>query len=194
MKIYFVNDIDTFDEDFIEKCADFFPEWRKEKMLSYRHFKGKIQNALAYILLVHALKEEGILDEMPEFSYNEHGKPFLKNYPGWHFNLSHCKTAVCCILSREEIGIDIEEIGEYKERLAEYICNEEELNRLKESDNKAEDFYRLWTRKESVFKMLGSGITNEIKDILCKTGYDLESYRIGNKWISVSRKSLRLSK
>ena len=48
--------------------------------------------------------------DMPEFSYGEHGKPFLKNYPDWHFNISHCKNAVCCVLSRENVGIDIEEI------------------------------------------------------------------------------------
>ena len=80
MKIYYVTDIDLFDEKFIDECVSFFPEWRKDKMLRYKNLKGRVQNGLAYLLLIKALQEEGVFYEMPEFFYNEHGKPFLKNY------------------------------------------------------------------------------------------------------------------
>jgi 4'-phosphopantetheinyl transferase len=186
MKIYYVSDIDVFKEDFIEKCASFFPEWRKDKMLQYKHLKGRVQNGLAYLLLIKALQEEGIFNELPEFSYNEHGKPFLKNYPEWYFNISHCKTAVCCVLSKKEIGIDIEEIAAYKESLADYICNENEFAELQNSENQAEAFYRLWTMKEAVFKMLGTGITKEIKNILNIPNINIDTHKIGNYFISVS--------
>ena len=185
MKIYIVNGIDSFDETLIENCLSFFPQWRKDKMLNYKFLKGRIQCALAYLLLIHALREEGVFDEMPEFFYGEHQKPFLKNYPGWHFNLSHCKNAVCCVLSRKEVGIDIEEIKEYKESLAEYICNEQELNLLHCSDNQADEFYKLWTRKEAVFKKFGSGITKDIKNVL-NNNVVIDSYRLGDIWLSVS--------
>lgn len=185
MKIYLVKNIDTFDKSFVEKCITFFPRWRKEKMLRYKHLKGQIQCGLGYVLLIHALREEGIFKEMPEFSYNEHDKPFLKNYPGWYFNISHSKTAVCCVLSRKEMGIDIEEVGEYKESLAAYICNDKELESLHDSENKADDFYKLWTRKEAVFKMIGSGITNDIKDILDTPYIDITSLKVDNIWLTV---------
>ncbi len=185
MKIYLVKNIDAFDESFVEKCMTFFPKWRKEKMLRYKHLKGRIQCGLGYVLLIHALREEGVFREMPEFSYNEHNKPFLKNYPKWHFNISHSKTAVCCVLSRQEIGIDIEEVGVYKESLAAYICNVKELESLHNSENKADDFYRLWTRKEAVFKMIGSGITKDIKDILNTPYINMRSLKIDNIWLSV---------
>lgn len=185
MKIYLVKNIDTFDKSFVEKCITFFPKWRKEKMLRYKHLKGQIQCGLGYILLIHALREEGVFKEMPEFSYNEHDKPFLKNYPGWYFNISHSKTAVCCVLSRKEMGIDIEEVGEYKESLAAYICNDKELESLHDSENKADDFYKLWTRKEAVFKMIGSGITNDIKDILDTPYINITSLKVDNIWLTV---------
>ena len=82
MKIYYVNGIDAFDDSFIDKCSAFFPQWRKDKMLCYKFLKGKVQNALAYLLLLYALRKEGVLLEMPEFYYGEHDKPYLKNYPG----------------------------------------------------------------------------------------------------------------
>ncbi len=185
MKIYFINRIDAFDENFVEQCSSFFPKWRRDKMLNYKFLQGKVQSALAYLLLIHALREEGVFTEMPDFGYREHNKPYLKNYPDWHFNLSHCKNAVCCILSREDVGVDVEEVGEYKENLAAYISNEEELEMLHNSDNQADDFYRLWTRKESVFKLLGSGITKDIKHILNKDVV-VDSYKIDNTWLSVS--------
>lgn len=190
MKTYFVSGIEAFHDDFVEKCCTFFPSWRKEQMMRYKHINGRIQNGLAYVLLIYALKKEGIFDKMPEFCYNEHGKPFLKNYPGWHFNLSHSKTAVCCTLSHKDIGIDIEDIGSYKDSLAHYTCNDEELKLLENSHDKAETFYMLWTQKEAVFKMIGSGITNDIKNIL-KTPYiNIETKRIGNTWMSIANKIL----
>ncbi len=186
MKIYIINGIDAFDESFVETCLSFFPKWRCDKMLNYKFLKGRIQCAVAYLLLIYALREEGIFVDMPEFSYGEHGKPFLKNYPDWHFNISHCKNAVCCVLSRENVGIDIEEIKEYKESLATYICNDKELLSLHNSDNQEDDFYKLWTEKEAVFKMLGSGITNEIKEVLVNNEATIKSYKLGNIWLSIA--------
>ena len=186
MKIYIVNEIDAFDESLVEQCLSFFPQWRKDKMLNYKFLKGKIQCAVAYLLLIHALREEGVFVDMPEFGYGEHGKPFLKNYPTWHFNFSHCKNAVCCVLSREQIGVDVEDIREYKEYLAEYVCNEKELAALHSSDDRADVFYKLWTRKEAVFKMSGSGITKDIKNVLENNDVHIDSYKIGKMWLSVS--------
>ena len=186
MKIYFINGIDVFDDEFIETCLSFFPKWRSDKMLNYKFLKGRIQSAVAYLLLIYALQKEGVFVDMPEFYYGEHGKPFLKNYPSWHFNISHCKNAVCCVLSQEEVGVDIEEIKEYKEGLAAYISNDEELLSLHNSDNKADDFYKLWTKKEAVFKLLGSGITNDIKNVLVNNNVSVKSYKLGNIWLSVS--------
>ena len=121
MKIYYVTNIDAFDEGFVDECAAFFPEWRKDKMMRYKHLKGRVQNGLAYLLLIKALRDEGVFYEMPEFYYNEHGKPFLKNYPNWFFSLSHCKTAVCCVLAEQEVGADIEMKAAFKDSLANYV-------------------------------------------------------------------------
>lgn len=186
MKIYLVNGIDALGENFIEECKAFFPRWRSEQMMSYKHLRGRIQNGAAYLLLVHALREEGVFHEMPEFGYNEHGKPYLKNYPEWQFNFSHSKNAVCCAIAKENIGIDIEEVREYKEALAAYSCNEEEMSALNQSNDKADDFYRLWTRKEAAFKLVGTGITKEIKDILNDTHISIETRKIENLWLSIA--------
>lgn len=186
MRIYIVKNIDDLDDSLITTCACFFPEWRKQQMMAYKFHRGRIQNAVAYLLLVKALKDEGVFDELPEFFYNEDKKPFLKNYTGWFFNVSHCKSAVCCVLSNNPVGIDIEEIREYKDSLANYVCNEAELQQLSVSETKADDFYKLWTQKEAVFKLIGTGITHEIKNILNTDNAIVTSEKIDNMWLTVA--------
>ena len=70
MKIYFIDNIGgVFDERLVSECSSFFPKWRKEQMLKFKFLKGRLQNALGYLLLVYALKQEGVFKELPDFEY-----------------------------------------------------------------------------------------------------------------------------
>ena len=71
----------------------------------------------------------------------------------------------------EEVGVDIEEVGRYRESLEKYVLNDDECRDKAclvstGRANNAEAFIEIWTQKEAVFKLLGTGITHEIKDIL----------------------------
>lgn len=189
MKILIFNNIDTLGEDFINRCEDFLPKWRKDQMLKYKFQKGRIQNGLAYVLLVKLLRDECgdyVLENLPEFSYNDHEKPFLKNYPERFFSISHCQTAVAVALADSPVGIDIEDITRYKENVATYVSNDSELKKIKEDSHPEEVFIRLWTQKEAVFKYNGTGITDDMKNILNNIDCQLFSYKFGNKFISVA--------
>lgn len=43
-------------------------------------------------------------------SSGQHGKPYLRDYPGIHFNISHCEGLVACAFSDTETGVDVERI------------------------------------------------------------------------------------
>ena len=89
-------------------------------------------------------------------------------------------------MSKNNIGIDIEEVAAYKESVAAYISSDEEFNLLNKSDDKASEFYKLWTRKEAVSKYIGSGITGDIKNVLNNTDVRIISKRIDDIWMSVA--------
>lgn len=144
------------------------PGWRREVADKYKHKGSRRECIVAFSLLQQLLREYCGIEDVPPFSFNEHGKPFLSQYPDIHFNISHCKNAVVAALSDEEVGVDVEAIGRYKEQLAAYCMNADECRMMESSDNPDLEFTRLWTMKEAVAKLVGTGITDDIKEMLTK--------------------------
>ena len=66
-------------------------------------------------------------------------------------------------LSTPSIGIDIECVREYDEKLAERFFTREEQDYLKYSGAQDENFTRIWTSKEAYGKYTGGGITDGLK-------------------------------
>ena len=138
-------------------------EQRREQALKFKFEQGQRLCVLAYQLLKQGLREEYGITENPVFEYNEHDKPSIVGHPEIHFNLSHCKEAAACVVSDQPVGIDVESIREYKEPLAHYAMNDEEVRQIEASDNPAAAFIRLWTMKEATLKLIGTGISDDLK-------------------------------
>ena len=103
------------------------------------------------------------------------------------FSISHCGSAVAVAVDDEEVGIDIEEVSRYREHLVNYVLNEEEKDKM----DKKEMFIEIWTKKEAVFKLLGTGITHEIKDILKNnSGINVVSKKVGDRYLSVATRKV----
>ena len=144
---------------------------RREQALKFKHELGQRLCVLAYWLLKQGLREEYGITENPIFGYNEHGKPSIVGHPEIYFNLSHCKEAAACAISDKPIGIDVECIREAKESLINYTMNEDEKQEIMASDNPSSAFIRLWTMKEATSKLVGTGITNDVKTLVDTTKY-----------------------
>ncbi len=65
--------------------------------------------------------------------------------------------------STPSIGIDIEYIRTYDEKLVERFFSKEEQDYLRFTDEKDENFTRIWTSKEAYGKFTGGGITDGLK-------------------------------
>ena len=161
--IYLNDDIAHFD---FEAALPLLSAQRREQALRFRHEQGRKTCAAAYLLLCEGLRKEYGITEPPTFEYGEHGKPQLVGLPHIHFNLSHCREAAICVLSDRPVGVDIESIREYKESLARYTMNDDELQHILHAERPDVEFIRLWTMKEAVLKLSGSGITDDLKGTL----------------------------
>ena len=153
-------------EEQTERLIHSLPEWRREQALRYKHLQGRRECAVGYIELLRGLRLRFGIEGMPSFDFNEHGKPFLKEHPGIHFSISHCKEAVGCYVSDRPCGFDIERIRKAKEGLVRHTMNPQEVDEIFSSPFPDIAFTRLWTQKEAVLKLKGTGITDDLHSVL----------------------------
>ena len=146
--------------DRMEECTDeavqaMLPQvsqQRREQALRYSHLFGRFCCLKSWLMLsaMH-------IGEM-EFLYNEHGKPYIEGGP--FFSISHCKEAIAVALDDQPIGIDIESIRRFDPELVTRTMNDSEQALITASDHPERAFIRLWTQKEAILKMQGTGITS----------------------------------
>ncbi len=148
------------------------PEWRREEALRYKHLQGRRECAVGYTELLRGLRLRFGITDMPSFGYGEHGKPYLPEYPEVHFSISHCREAAGCLLSDRPCGLDIEHIHKAKESLVRYTMSEQETDAIFSAPWPDIAFTRLWTQKEAVLKLLGTGITDDLRHVLSSSDMD----------------------
>lgn len=161
--IYIYENIEALD---LDAALSEISEQRREKALRFKHEQGKRECVAAYLLLKRALSEEYRIEENPILAERDKGKPYIIGHEDIHFNISHCREAVVCVVSNEEVGVDVERIRPYNDHLARYVLNEEEYSQVKQSDNPALEFTKFWTMKEALLKLTGEGIRDDLKKAL----------------------------
>lgn len=128
----------------------------------------------------HDLLWQAVSEEYPELvckltmRREEHGKPYFveKSNTGIEyrsnicFNLSHSGEYVACILGKGTMGIDIERIRPYNDKVAKRVLHRKEYMMLEKSFHKDKDFIRFWTLKEAYGKYTGKGIGENLKDVV----------------------------
>lgn len=85
---------------------------------------------------------------------DEHGKPYLANFPHY-ISLSHSFEYAAVMISRDKpVGIDIELIKDKIERIAQKFMNAEELSFM-DASHRTEHMYIGWCAKEAIYKLQG---------------------------------------
>lgn len=159
---------------------------RREQALRYKHTLGQFCCLKSWLMLKD-LMDEGMKELMDEWSYNEHGKPFIRHTPYTiHFSISHCKAGIAVAVDDQPIGIDIEAIRHAEPELIERTMNGQEQQQIR-SDR---DFTRLWTRKEAVVKAQGTGIESfeQLQKTLEISDWKLETVEADQYIYSIAHK------
>ena len=144
-------------------------EQRRAQALQFKHAFGQYACLKSYLLLQDLLREHYGIEGDLVFSYNEHGKPMLKEVSNIHFSISHCKEAIAVAVADRPVGIDVETLRMPSEALAEKVMDKGEKLRFDISDTPEDFFTAIWTAKEAVMKCRGTGIVmEELPEILYK--------------------------
>lgn len=184
-EIYLIKVNSPIDENTFQYLLSFVQEEKQNRILSQK-IKQNADNMLTgEILAKTAIKKTFGIDIINQnLARTKQGKPYLTDLPDIHFNISHSGEYVACAVYNKPIGIDIQKIGEYNSDVAKRVCNEKESEQIKASTDKASEFAKLWSQKEAVLKMHGTGIAgSDIKD--CLDNHDVQSEKIGDYWLSV---------
>lgn len=144
------------------------PEWRREQALKFKFLSGQVLCAKAFLLLKEGLEKDFGISGPITFQYLEHEKPVLKEHPNVHFNFSHCKNGVFCVIDdKNEVGCDIEIVDRgISDALLRRCCNDVELSKIKNAVDSNIEFIKLWTVKEAVLKCIGVGLVDDLPDLL----------------------------
>lgn len=92
------------------------------------------------------------------FSRTQTGKPYLKEYPGCFFSLSHSGEIAVGVLSDAPVGVDVERIAPRNFAAVSKRFSPWEREQLALAADPAPLFYTFWTARESVLKLRGTGL------------------------------------
>lgn len=135
-------------------------------MISVGDIPRSQEHSHAHRLLRECLKKLGIDYSEELVSLGGHGKPYLRDFPCIHYNLTHSRGIAACIVSGSECGIDGEKIRPYRPNVVKREFSERERQLIENAPEKERDelFFRIWTLKESYIKATGQGLSFPLKN------------------------------
>ena len=169
----------------VERMLLLASDQRREQALAYHHTFGQFACLKTYELLRQCVEEvlSGCESECAMmrsqlaqwdggFVYAEHGKPFLRaksggeRIEGVEISISHCKQAVGVALHDRPVGLDVESFRKASDSLLRRTMNADERERILHAENPDRMFSWLWTQKEAILKMDGSGLVDPLENVL----------------------------
>ena len=159
-------------EQEVDRLLPLVSAQRREQALRYKHTFGQYCCLQSYKMLCELLAEwsrvhQLPINQQPTFLYNDYGAPYIEGGP--YFSISHCKTAIAVAVSENPIGIDIEAIRTFKPELMRKTMSPAEQQRITSSATPDQEFIRLWTQKEALLKLQGTGIISDLHHVLDHT-------------------------
>lgn len=166
IKLYGVKRTENMDTTLFNKLIITLPKKRQKIInIKFRTEDKEIILLSQVLLRTTLMKEFNIKPKNMDFGFGEYGKPYLKDVPDLHFNLSHSGDWAVLAVSDKEIGIDVEkeknidlDIGKEYFSYTENIY----LNTISK-EKKYEAFFKIWTLKESYIKAIGLGLNKSLK-------------------------------
>ena len=119
--------------------------------------EGRTGHEAGRQLLAEAYRAE-TGEDLPEIRLTDRGKPYFPGSP-WYFSISHTPKHAFCVLSRNNVAIDAEELDrKINLKLAEKILSPMEKRQFDAAENKERALQTFWVLKEAAAKLSGEGL------------------------------------
>ena len=161
LKVYGAKINNEVDKKLYEKALSYIPENKQKRIKRFLKYEDSLRTLIAEVLIRKIIMQElKIPNGEIFFKINNYGKPYLKDWDEFHFNISHSGKWVVCAISNKPVGIDVERIKDLNIKIADRFFSKEEvedLYKIKKSE-RLKYFFDLWTLKESYIKADGRGM------------------------------------
>lgn len=125
--------------------------------IAFCELAGRTGHEAGRQLLAHLYREE-TGEDLPEILTTDRGKPYFPNSP-WHFSISHTPRHAFCVLSRNNVAIDAEELDRnIRLKLADKILSASEKAQFDVAKNRERALLTFWVLKEAAAKLSGEGL------------------------------------
>ena len=136
----------------------------KDHEIAYLEKLNKGKRSLHWLSTRVLLRKMLNTQEYIDCRVDDHGKPYLVNFPH-QISLSHSYDYAAVMISEDKpVGIDIELIKNKIERIARKFLSSRELEFIEHS-NAIEHLYICWCAKEAIYKLHGKNNISFLADI-----------------------------
>lgn len=176
------------DEQMIER----FDNKRRERFYRIKQEEKKKEVYTSGVLI------EKIRPENAQLRYGENGKPYfvindadIGGKSERYFNITHSGGKVFCVWSDEfEVGVDFEPMNrEINPAVIRRLCTEKEkeyFQTIKSPDDANKWLLELYTCKEAVSKLMGTGLSTDFSKINLEE-YSVDTIPVSGGYLSVAK-------
>ncbi len=148
----------------LDNYLSLFPKTYQEKLLKYRRWQDAQLSLVGRLLIKQGLLQYGKEVDFGKLQYTAYDKPYFQD-ENIQFNVSHSGELVVVVFTDKQIdiGVDIEKRYAIKAEKFKRQMTTYELERIFNSDQIHEEFFRYWTQKEAVLKATSRGLSIPLK-------------------------------
>src|SRR5690554_797379 len=128
LKVYGAKINNEVDKKLYEKALSYIPENKQKRVKRFLKYEDSLRTLIAEVLIRKIIMQElKIPNGEIFFKINNYGKPYLKDWDEFHFNISHSGKWVVCAISNKPVGIDVERIKDLNIKIADRFFSKEEV-------------------------------------------------------------------
>ncbi|CAL2078443.1 4'-phosphopantetheinyl transferase family protein [Tenacibaculum sp. 190524A02b] len=164
--VQYVHNCKPLTKKLWDKGLQLIPKEFHTSINKFRFWNDRQASLLGKLLLQKAFKNLSINKSLNDIQYTKYNKPYIEDTIS--FNISHSGEYVVCAYVKEKnaLGIDVEKINK-EINIDDFstVLNSSEKSNIVKSTSPFDEFYKIWTIKESVCKADGRGLNFPLQTI-----------------------------